>query len=690
MVKKNSHYRTDETIDEPQKEEIDKTVAYVRDCWEQWDAHWGSKMSHFESLYDRWLGKPTKREEDWQSDFNKKLSWQAEKTLVARFHSALWPNSAPIDVDSTEVDNDLQAIISRSIVAHWFKIGKFSLEFLKGMRAAGIYGTGLFEDDWLVRKEEVTKREEIEIDDIREVIDEKGNPVLDEEGRLRSRKIGKKKVKKEKRQKEVVEDRYRVQKANIFAWRIHPHKLSDDDNYPVIKQEFITYDDLVRREAELAKYGVAAFENMDEIKKDNFKIKEGDRKRLNKDGEFVDKKNPQLEVLNYWGLYSEDEEKEKKPMWIMIINRKYKVKVIDNPYWHKKPPLFHIVWTEDEKPSYYGIGVVEIGKTAEDRANSVVNIRTDERKKNVKGGGWYNALDKKIKKSHLHSSVPGHYKPCSDVNNAVRPDIPIPSSPDDYKEEEVAVNDHREITGATTSLNPSEDKTQQHDTLGGMKLLLDSAAQRLKPDLTTMEMMGIRQMANRGMLLTLQFMTKPEMIEIIASSDEKKKHQLDKVYELTPGEIIGKVNFFCTGLSESIDKAQNIDKLMKYAEVAGKIPPMAAITNFEGIAKRVGLWLGFEDVEEFIQMNPDSPLQPAAPEVPPGVPGLPPGVPPGLPGVPPPGLPPGIPQGIPPGVPPGIPPGAVPPGVPQGGGLPPEMIQMIIQNMLQSQQPQQP
>lgn len=682
---KTSHYRTDTTIDKVKEEDLDPSVKFTVKCWDDWDAHWSSKMSMFEDYYNRWIGKPPQRDEEWQSNFNKKLSWQAEKALVAQFHTALFPTSAPIEHDATETVDELQGIFGKSIVSHWFKIGKFSVEFLKGMRSAAIYGTGLFEDDWFVRKETVFEKEEKDIDDFRPAVDqETGKFVTDIDGNVINQKIGSRKALREKSRQEIVEDRYRVRKANIFSWRIHPKKLSDDDNFPAVKQEFISYDDLLKLEQTFTKYGLTnGFENMDKIKEDNFTAKDGDIDRHFKDGAGKKtKKNKDIEILHYWGLYSDKEDGERKPMWIMVANRKFKLRVSDNPFWHKKPPLFHINWTEDEKASYYGIGLVQIGKDSENRANTVVNIRQDERRKNIKGGGWYNALDKKIKKTHLHSNVPGLYKPCSDVNNAVRPDIPIPSTPDDYKEEEIAVNDHREITGATTSLLPVADDRKQHDTLGGMQLLIGQASARLKPDLIMMEMMGIRQIANRAFLLTRQFYSEPKMIELMASQEELQKHQVKKMYELSPGEIIGKMNFYCTGLSESIDRAQNIDKLIKYAEVTGKIPAMQAITNYQNIGKRIALWLGFEDVEDFVNMNPDNPYAPPAPQPQPqGLPGQVPGVPGLPPGIPPQGLPPGIPpQGIPQGVP------LPQPGIPQSpGGLSPEVLQLIVQSIVAGQ-----
>jgi len=117
---------------------------------------------------------------------------------------------------------------------------------------------------------------------------------------------------------------------------------------------------------------------------------------------------------------------------------------------------------------------------------------------------------------------------------------------------------------------------------------------------------------------------------------------------------MSKMNFYCTGLSESIEKGQNIDKLMKYAEVTAKVPAMQMVTNYEAIAKRIALWLGFEDIEEFVKINPDDPLTQA-------VQSLAGGQPPGMPGQP---------QQIP----------------QAGGGLPPDTIKQIASQVGQRQQ----
>lgn len=646
-----SHYNKEESTEAKGKEEqLAPAVLFVKDEWERWDSHWSGRFGEFEQYYDRWNGKQPTRQEEWQAQFTKRLTWQAEKTLVARYSSALFPSAAPIQPMATEVEDELQGIKAKSIVAHWFKIGKFKKEHRKALRSSAIYGTGLFEDDWFQRVDRIPKKIDAEIDDMRALVGPDSKQLLNEKGEIRTEKVGSKKVIKTEWTNEVVEDRYRVLKSNIFAWRVHPNKLEDDDDFGCIKQEYVTYEKLLKIQQEGESLGFEAFpkEAMSELQKSVFKPNEEQMRRLQKEGDYKDE-HGRIELLHYWGYYGEGDG-EKKKMWMIVANRKWELRNIDNPRWDQNSPLFHIKWHEDEKPSYYGIGTAQTGADAEDRANKNVNTRIDILSKIARMQGWYNALDKKIKKNQLTKNVPGLMRACSDIRNAFAYDQVPGLRPEDYKEEETAVNDHREITGATTSLLPTADVGQQHNTLGGMEILTSSALQRLKPDLEAIEEAGIRQMANRGFLMTMQNFSKPEAIELVASKDQRDRLHLEKIYKLQPGEIRKKVNFYCTGVNESVEKDQNMQRLVQYLQVVSKLEPMQKVINFQNIARRIALWLGFEDVEDFIQMNPLAPLQEALGIQPPG-------------------------QGAPrPGQP-----GAQPGG--QGGGLPPEMIQKIAQSV---------
>src|SRR3990167_7624599 len=120
---KTPHYRVDNYNPNDNKLiELNPIVKDIVDMWEEWDNFWSDKFNKFEDYYKRWKDKPPKRDEDWQSQFQKRLSWQAVATLVARFHSILFPISSPIEAEATETQDEGYRIIAKSIVIHWFKL----------------------------------------------------------------------------------------------------------------------------------------------------------------------------------------------------------------------------------------------------------------------------------------------------------------------------------------------------------------------------------------------------------------------------------------------------------------------------------------------------------------------------------------------------------------------------------------
>jgi len=60
---KDSHYKTYSTTDNKEKEQLLPCVKLVNESWDAWDQHWSSKLTEFESYYDRWIGKPPDRDE---------------------------------------------------------------------------------------------------------------------------------------------------------------------------------------------------------------------------------------------------------------------------------------------------------------------------------------------------------------------------------------------------------------------------------------------------------------------------------------------------------------------------------------------------------------------------------------------------------------------------------------------------
>lgn len=651
--KKSSHYDTTPT-EKPKAEplvSIPPEVKFVVGEWKKYDAYWQSRLSDFDHYYEVWKGKKPERPEEWQAQHNKKLVFQDERNLVSRFHSALFPTEAPIDHSATEDIDEVNAIIAKSMVAHYFKMGNdetVQTEFLKMQRSSGIYGTGYGETEWFQKRAWIFDKGEVEEDDYRSLRGPNGF-LLDKDGNVQTQLLDvKKKVFREKKSYGVVDNRPRLKFTNIFAWRVHPKKMCPEDGYPAIKQEFVSYETLLDMQEEAKALGFEPFEaeGITRLKEMKVQVKESDYSRHLRGGDFKDQDNPEVELKHYWGLYALQDEKgtpKKVPTWITIANDAILLRKIRNPHWHQSPPLVKIVWTFDPKESWYGIGLPEIGEASEARVNDIINYRFDNLTKIINVGGSYNANDPKIEKRLLSVSSPGLWRPCSEPGKSYQYDRPPDVTTGAYVEEQRATEDHRDTTGSVASLAPTSDPKQEKKTLGQSQISLHGATERLKPDLKMQELQGVKVVANRFHMLLRQFGVKEELIELLASEDELKRFKLEKMMQIDPKRLIGKADFYCTGLSEFLEKEQMIEKLLKFREITQNDPTI----NIQEVNRRIANLMGFPDIEKLV--NP-LPLQPqTAGQTPPGAPPLP-GQPfqPDLPA----GLPSQIPQALEGGIPP--------------------------------------
>jgi hypothetical protein len=164
-----------------------------------------------------------------------------------------------------------------------------------------------------------------------------------------------------------------------------------------------------------------------------------------------------------------------------------------------------------------------------------------------------------------------------------------------YKEEELARNDFRESVGAISALMPSEDKNDQHRTAMGIQLLQGAAGMRFKPVLTKMEEDYISEIANLFFLNCKQFMVIKEWIEIMGDGAKQ-------MVEVTPDQIMRKVKFIPTGVSETINKEIQVAQLLRFKEITIQDPTI----NRAVINKRIADLMGFKDVDELV-INPVNP-----------------------------------------------------------------------------------
>jgi len=338
------------------------------------------------------------------------------------------------------------------------------------------------------------------------------------------------------------------------------------------------------------------FEKLSDALKTN--LPEGSKVKINRQ-----KKSDEYELLEYWGAYDQKVAKEDKvtikklvPHWIMVINRSVVIRGIPNPYNHQMPPYIKTKLFEDCRPSWFGIGIGEVGYGTQERLNKMVNQRLDNVDLVINRQIVANANDPKINRNSLQRGAPGKVHWCSDIDKSIKwQDIPDVTQ-SSYKEEELAKQDYRQATGATAPLLPA-DKSEQHRTAMGIQMLQGAAGERFRPVLRQIEIDGIQQTAQFYFSNLQQFMTQDEWV--LKTSDNG---QTEPVL-ITPLDLQAKAQFIPTGLSETMNKEIQVGQLLRYKDSTANDPTV----NRAEINKRIGELMGFKELHKLIV--PQGPMQ---------------------------------------------------------------------------------
>jgi hypothetical protein len=531
------------------KVDLKKFTNHVVKEFDRYEKFHGDRFAKCDKYYKLWKGEIGTKPQSWMNNVHVPMMIEAEQTITPRIHTALFPTDAPVDCQ-VEGDTPQQAgVVVKNLVQHYFRVSNVKGKFVPALTQNTIFGTGYLEGGtWLVRR----------------------GWVVSETG---------------ERYYTIIEARPDCKPVDFFEMFPHPAKVTMDDGLPLIRRRWVDAEYL----KSLSENPFFQFENLRDAL---------DSKMEKDSGLSYDRKlGDEFEILDYWGPYDDEYEKEGKltvrkavPYWGIVINRKVCVRAIPNPYNHQMPPFIKIKLFEDGKPSWFGVGAGEIGTPSQDRLNKLVNQRLDNVDLILNKMGFYNANDTNLNKNQLMISKPGKWIGVSDTTTSVRwmdtPDVTTEA----YKEEEVAKQDFRESTGATSSMMPTDDANDQHRTAMGIQLLQGAAGMRFKPVVASIETDGIQALAMFFFSNARQFMTMPEWIQLVGEEGEKYN------VRVSPEDIQAKVYFIPTGLSETVNKETQIGNLMRFRELAMQDPTI----NRSEINKRIGELMGFKDLDKLV------------------------------------------------------------------------------------------
>jgi len=533
---------------------MDPQIDYVVREFSRYESFHKDKFDKMRDIYDLWKNKPPGKEFDWLNDVHVPLMLEGEQVITPRLFTALFPTDAPLEVLVEGDAPESQGAQIKSMLQHFFRVTNVQGEAHPMLVQDVLFGTGYCEGGtWFVKKgwqhNHITQQKEYG----------------------------------------QIEGRPDCNHIDFFEMFPHPAKRKVGDGLPLIRKRNI--------DAEFLKGLV------DDERFETKMLKEAlqtESLHTSESG-YNAKKGEDYELLEYWGPWDEtyktdtgDVKVNKAvPHWIMVINRKIKIRGIANPYNHQMEPYCKIKLFEDPVPSWFGVGIGQAGKPTQDRCNKIVNQRLDNVDLVLNKQGFYNGNDTMVNTKKLQVSKPGQWHKVSDVNQSIKwmdtPDVTGSS----YKEEELAKQDFREATGATAHLMP--EVGTEHRTAMGIQMLQGAAGMRFRPILRKIEIDFIQQLAMFYFSNLKQFMTEPEWVMITGDYGEKQ------AVEITPQQIQAKVQFIPTGVSETMNKETQVTQLLRYKEVTANDPTI----NRHEINRRIAEIMGFKDIEKFLTpMNP--------------------------------------------------------------------------------------
>lgn len=539
---------------------VNKTVQYVLDQFKRSEDFYGDKKNRISQDEERWKGTPPPAPAGFEHGhrIHLKLTWKAEKVLTSRIHSTLFPVEAPIDYEATGSEDEPLADGTKEMVRLYFKKAEVKSKSKPVIRQIVLHGTGMAEVSLKIKKQ---------------LVYEKGAEIKGEGIDT------------------IVYDGPTFEFMDIREAFPDPNMREITDSYPFIRRRFMSLTDLEVTETEAQSKGYSKFQNLAKLReglnKEKVKVEQDAIARREKSETT---KGDDIEIIEMWHPYW-DYKGKKRPCWIMIANRQYELFTRSNPYWHQTPPYVKTVLFEDG--TFFGIGIAQAGESHEDLANELTNQRLDNVSIVINRQVKYDANDPKIDVRKLRVSKPGGIHACSNPQTSIIWDAPPDVTQSSYIEVRDAVEHHREITGATTPIQ-AVSPAEQHKTASGMAMLIRTASERLKINLSEIEYNLIIRTADLFCAILYQFKDTDEIIRIIW--DEGKK----KPVTVSPKDLLRELDFRATGMSETIAKELQIAQLLRFLEITRDDPTI----NRKEANKRLLYLMDIKDPEGLVQEPP--------------------------------------------------------------------------------------
>lgn len=583
-------------------EEIHPLTKIVWNQFKRSKDFWASEYEAIDNWDLYWESSPdvVSATKDWEDKIHVPLTFGAEQVLTPRIHAVITATDPPFDVVGVEKRDDRGAISIKHLEGHHFKLSDFDGKSVYYVRQAAARGTTIAQVFWNLKERYLTNRG-VEEEDITEL-----DPVTGEQIVVGKRPVTRKRTKKAKIRNHPDFEVFSVKDA--FPDPDSVGFEEDLEDLPFIRRQKVSFQKL-KDWNEIAKaLGIDEFQNLDKLEEEIITKKK-------KDEEVTTQVN--ITLLHYWGVIDlskyeievKENLKEKMlPSWITIgytdeneesLKGKYFIRAIENPYYHGEHPFVKSVWIKKKTPSWFGIGIAQAGQSSADRVNDIVNMRQANIKRIINKRFFYDVNDVSLDLDAAERGEPGVGIGMRDTIRSMVWEQIGDVTQSSYLEEKMAKQDFQEATGAVAAITPGG-RSEQHATVRGMMLLQGQAGERLKIIAKDIEGTFNKRLSQMYHELSKQFMKKKEVFDILG--EDGKYYP----FEVSPEDIVAKVNFRTTGVSEIVSREMQINQLLQFKQLTMNDP---TIDKAE-INRRIAILFGFKDLDSLIRkLSPEQEVQ---------------------------------------------------------------------------------
>jgi len=383
----------------------------------------------------------------------------------------------------------------------------------------------------------------------------------------------------------IVERRPEVDVLDVLDVFPDPDASNEKEGQAIWIRSWISYDEL----SELSKGKYPVYGNIPDKSTlsgtdTSFTNSRGSRLSARQSSEQQKQDSSKLELLERWGLCDLDGDGIAEETYIAIVNRKTLVHADGNPFHHQKRPIVRSVLFTVPK-EWFGIGLIEPVLPLIHELNTLRRQRLDNINLAINRMWSVNAYAD-IDLGTLVSTPGGIVLRGDNPMDIVALESPNVTD-QNYNEAAIVQNDIEAVT-APKSIQGAPDSGKLGRTARGAQLIIGQALEKFGTAVKMVEETAIKRVLRMFHQLNLQFISDDEVFletGLYGNIFDQK---------VTPEMIRAEVTFQMKGISEMVDKEGQVNRIMSFMGIFGKV---LAPESISALAKKSWGLMGFDEDE---------------------------------------------------------------------------------------------